>query len=197
MLFRSFRLFPFPKEAEAIRWKLESEILNALGPFRARTFLFGARLHLKSCMNTFVSEEPAPLGVRSLAIPTTPQNPNQPNARVELSENFHTFFLRGSAQVPRVDKDVTRPHGGYGGDYPEELDPYAPEVMKPTLARWRKAIREGTRSARGFQSLCSTWPEPDLSYLVGGTAGVGAGAEAGGGVGDGRRGCSFRISSTR
>ena len=42
----------------------------------------------------------------------------------------------------------------------------------------RKAIREGTRSARGFQSLCSTWSEPDLAYLVGGTAGVGAGAGA-------------------
>lgn len=153
----SFELHPFPKDASTIRWELQNEILGTLGRQRAEFFWEYSFMLLQGEMDMFVREEPAALGARALALSVGNQSRNapaeqtlqdpplaQPEKRV-----LHTFFLRGASPFPRVDMDEsqwTKGGGGGsgGGPYSENLDVYVPEVFKPTLARWRQAIRDGT-----------------------------------------------------
>jgi hypothetical protein len=155
-----FQLKPFPKEAAAIRWELQNQISATLGNQRAGFFWDHSFMILQGVMDIFTREEPAVLGARALALTSVTQSRNAP-AEQNLQDAplaqpgtqvFHTFYLRGAVPFPRVDRDVAQwtklgaggGGGSGGGPYSEELDPYVPEVFKPTLARWRQAIREGT-----------------------------------------------------
>jgi len=127
-----FRLTPFPEEAQAIRRKLGNSILTVLGEQRSKFFWASAELRLESEMSTFA--QPVPLGMARTI--------------------FYTFILRDGEPAPTIDlikmtrdlhADGVSGGGTTGAHSPSEaLDQYAPEKMKPVLARWREIIANAT-----------------------------------------------------
>lgn len=172
-----FELQPFPKEAATIRWELQNEILGTLGKQRAQFFWEYSFKLLQSVMDIFTREEPAVLGARPLALSSGNQSrnapaepsPKDPPLAHPKTRVFHNFYLRNSPPYPEVEMLVSRwteigrgggGGGGGGGPLSEGLDTYVPEVFKPTLARWRQAISEGTvPGALGLKAS----PRPALS----------------------------------
>src|SRR5438477_6813078 len=71
------------------------------------------------------------------------------------SVTTYAFLLREGEhglEIDLSDTTVTTGKGGHGrsvgaGPYPQPLDVYAPEAMKPILARWRHLIAEGKAGA--------------------------------------------------
>ena len=122
---------PFPKEAAAIRRKLEAAILVSLGEDRSRRFWTEALPWVESEMPSI----PAPAQRADV-----------------LSTNTYTFMLRATGAIPEIQIMQThvnvssngRGFGGGGRHSSEALDRYAPESMRPVLARWRRMIAEAS-----------------------------------------------------
>lgn len=130
----SFRLVPFPEEAQAIRRKLEEAVLATLGEERSKLFWQYPSI-MESEMKTFARESPVPAGMVRTTTFTFQLTDADPGPLVDLYK---------STMTRRVDG---RPGGGggtSGSTYGAPLDQYAPEAMKPVLVRWRKAIADGT-----------------------------------------------------
>jgi RNA polymerase sigma factor (sigma-70 family) len=119
----AFELHPFPKEAQRIRAKLETEIRKILGQERAGYFLQSSE-RMEGEMNTF-QKEGAPTGLVAKSSP-----------------DIFLFRLTDRKPVPLVDVHRINNHGGYGYDYGAPLDSYAPESLKSVLARWREWISQ-------------------------------------------------------
>ena len=142
-----FRLTPFPKEALAIRTKLEEVVRGKLGEERSKFFWQGDCLGGE--MTTFTGP------------PST-----LPDAKITVTHSF----VRSAKNPDQVRRYITTYNvmpGGSGGGVSgrtihQPLDQYAPEALKPVLARWRdeaKAWQEipGMRGLRG--ALRKTlWP---------------------------------------
>lgn len=127
----NFRLVPFPDDARAVRRKLEDAVLAALGPERAGFFWQDAMV-LNTEMKSFDQDS-------QLAPGTT-------------RSTTYTFVLKHSSPAPGIDLFDTVVTGGPGrGEgrsvggrpYGQPLDQYAPDKMKPMLARWRQMLAEG------------------------------------------------------
>ena len=126
-----FHLTPFPQEAAAIRRRLDDVVLATLGEQRAKLFWQNGRGMLDGEMNPFTKETQLPDGMaRSIT---------------------YTFALDSGNPPSRIDRlvrTVMTDHGkvngtsGGGRPYGAALDEYAPEKMKPVLARWRQMIAE-------------------------------------------------------
>jgi hypothetical protein len=121
-----FRLTPFPKEALAIRAKLEEAVEATLGEERSKFFWKG------DCL--------------SGEMPTFTDPPfTLPDAKITIT---HTF-VRATNNAEQVRRLITEylvmpgASGSSGAGRPmyEPLDQYAPESMKPVLARWRNEAK--------------------------------------------------------
>jgi hypothetical protein len=112
----TFRLIRFPQEAAAIRKRLEDVVLSTLGEERTKCFWENGWLGLESDMNTF-----------SKPMMFTPTN---------------FIFSLPASNPGRVDLLRTASGGSDGRTYTESLDQYAPESIKPVIARWRKEAAE-------------------------------------------------------
>lgn len=144
----NFRLKPFPEEARGIRRKLESDVLEALGNERATLFL-------KSAGNMYPFPETVPAGTIFSITYSFRLTDRAPRPLVDLHRNSTTSGLgngRGAAFACE------------GFNYGAPLDPYAPESLKPVLARWRKWISDhpGTQKTEpGTGSSTAVAPEAD------------------------------------
>lgn len=117
-----FILMPFPDEAQAIRAKLEADVLEAIGPERTKLFFKS----FSGGMKTF-SEAPSP--------------------QIGKTKQYYSFRLREWPTHQEVDlhQASVSERGGAGaggGPYPASLDPYLPESLKPTIVQWRQRIAE-------------------------------------------------------
>lgn len=121
-----FRLKPFQSEAASIREKLASEVMQALGPQRARLFWLQGEDFLNS-------EMPATNHARFVS-------------------DVHEFRLSTNDPGPLVDITVRSSGGHHGRPYGEALDPYAPEQLKPILKRWRNWIEEHPRGSHAWNA---------------------------------------------
>ena len=151
----NFRLVPFPEEAAAIRKRLEQVVASSLGEERSKFFWENGSL-LDSEINTFTKSTPLPPGT--------------------TSTTTYTFVLPTSnpGRVDRYRTTYTEHRGGRGGGsdgrtYGEALDQYAPETLKPVLARWRKSAANGTpksESPSAVQALPSAQVKESVATKV-------------------------------
>jgi hypothetical protein len=123
----TFRVKPFPEQAAAIRARLEKSILATLGAERAEVF--------------WKNEAP----MIDLAMRQGRKEQGPPEAG-ETWTRTYTFVLpvRHPGRVDLVTRDEWKgPGAGRGSGresstFPEALDPYAPESMRPLIAAWRR-----------------------------------------------------------
>ncbi|MCI0626298.1 MAG: hypothetical protein L0387_32415 [Acidobacteria bacterium] len=131
----NFRLIPFPEEAAAIRQRLEELVLSSLGEQRSKFFWENGRF-LDGEMDSFTQRTSAPPGATSTTTYTFVLPASNPG-RVDHYKTTFTEHMGG------------RGGGSSGRTYGEPLDQYAPETLKPVLARWRKAAsKTGVRPQR-------------------------------------------------
>jgi hypothetical protein len=128
----NFQLTPFAAAAAAIRRKLEEDLLAALGPRRSKCFWENGTI-LNSEMKLFDRELPVPEGMTRSTIFTYLFKEAKPGYRIEV---FRSDSTR------RIDRGPGGGVGMVGRPSGETLDQYAPEKMKPILARWRTTMAE-------------------------------------------------------
>jgi hypothetical protein len=125
-----FKQEPIPETRAAIYQALQQQILAILGEERARYFWdFSGMLDSEDIGFGREFEAPPPGEKRS---------------------TIYTFLLRKGELGLELDLFTTtvssgtghRGGGGGGGPYAQPFDQYAPESMRPVLARWRKAVAE-------------------------------------------------------
>lgn len=136
-----YSLKPFPEQAGPIRTQLEARILSILGEQRSKSFWKQPGM---------VEGEIRSFTAANYAVPET-----------------FTFQLTDAHPGPFVDMYHSGGGSSGGFTYHEPLDQYAPEDMKPTLARWRAAIANGTVGSRAAAERANAPapepPEPEAS----------------------------------
>lgn len=124
-----FKQRPIPEARAAILEALKQQVLAILGEERAGLFWgFGGMLDSEN--TAFGGESKPPPGT--------------------TNSTTYTFLLRKAArglEIEEFRETVSGGPGGRGGGagawrYVESFDQYAPESMRPVLARWRKTIAE-------------------------------------------------------
>jgi hypothetical protein len=149
-----FKQDPIPEVRAAIYQALQQQVLAILGEERAGFFWdFGGMLDSEN--TGFGREFEAPPGQKS-------------------STTF-SFLLRSAEQGLEIDLFMETVTGGpgrgggqssSGGPYVQVFDQYAPESMKPVLARWRKAIAD----AKTSQTQTGTSAQRPLAHAEGNRA---------------------------
>jgi hypothetical protein len=119
----SFRLEPFPEQADAIYRKLEARLPAILGKQRVEQFWLNARPMFRGEMKRFgrqtdrVEEE-----ITTWSFELVDKEP--------LNVELYTTYLAGEVV------------GFERGPFSEAFDRYVPQTVKPILARWRETVAD-------------------------------------------------------